>query len=467
MTIENRLYDEIQPGDTARASRVCTEDDLVVFAHASGSLNPLHLPGQDFDGDPRTPTQAPAMWVGSLVSQVIGNQLPGPGAEHRTQSFTFHRAVSAGDALVISVRVLEKREPRLLVLQTQVSLASGEPVADGVAEVFTPLEKRVYPHLAAPALSVVHHRHAERLLAACQGLAALTTAVVMPHDRDSLEGALLAAQAGLIVPVLVGDPAVLNALAAQLGLSLAGIEVVAADTPAHCASEAAGLARSGRVQALMKGSLHSDVLLAQVVARESALRGERRLSHVFVLDTPGLDHLLLISDAAINIAPDLMTKADIVRNAIDLARACGIARPRVGILSAVETINPNIPSTLDAAILSKMAERGQIEGGIVDGPLAMDNAIDIDAARSKGIRSLVAGRAEVLIAPNLEAGNLLAKELSFLSHAQSAGLVMGARVPVMLTSRADGAPARLLSCALAVLLAHWQRTGTSAVTTAP
>ena len=298
-------------------------------------------------------------------------------------------------------------------------------------------------------------------------LAALTTAVVMPHDRDSLEGALLAAQAGLIVPVLVGDPAVLNALAAQLGLSLTGIEVVAADTPAHCASEAAGLARNGRVQALMKGSLHSDVLLAQVVARESALRGERRLSHVFVLDTPGLDHLLLISDAAINIAPDLMTKADIVRNAIDLARACGIDRPRVGILSAVETINPNIPSTLDAAILSKMAERGQIEGGIVDGPLAMDNAIDLDAARSKGIRSLVAGRAEVLIAPNLEAGNLLAKELSFLSHAQSAGLVMGARVPVMLTSRADGAPARLLSCALAVLLAHWQRTGTSAVTTAP
>jgi phosphate butyryltransferase len=199
--------------------------------------------------------------------------------------------------------------------------------------------------------------------------------------------------------------------------------------------------------------------MAGVLAHESGLRGERRVSHIFVMDTPGMDRPLFISDAAINIAPDLMAKADIVRNAIDLARACGLERPRVGILSAVETINPNIPSTLDAAILSKMAERGQISGGIVDGPLAMDNAIDIDAARTKGITSLVAGRADILIVPNLESGNMLAKELTFIAHAQAAGLVLGARVPVMLTSRADNDRARLASCALAQLMDVMQRTG--------
>ena len=467
MAITNRLFEEISIGDHAQVRRVCTENDLYIFAHASGSLNPLNLPDRDFDGNPDTPALAPAMWVGALVSQVIGNRLPGPGAEHRAQSFTFHGPVSVGDELLISVRVLEKREPRLIVLETRVALANGDLVADGVAEVFAPLQKRVYDHLSAPDLIVHRHASSERLLAACVGLAPMPTAVVMPHDAPSLEGALLAAQAGLIVPVLIGDPACMQTLAAGLGRSLAGLEMIAADTPAHCASEGCRLAQNGQVRALMKGSLHSDILMARVLSHDAGLRGERRVSHIFVMDTPGMDLPLFISDAAINIAPDLMAKADIVRNAIDLARACGIARPRVGILSAIETINPNIPSTLDAAILSKMAERGQIEGGIVDGPLAMDNAIDIDAARTKGITSLVAGRAEILIVPNLEAGNMLAKELTFVAHAQAAGLVLGARVPVMLTSRADSAQARQLSCALAVLHDHWQRTGHSAVMAQP
>jgi phosphate butyryltransferase len=227
------------------------------------------------------------------------------------------------------------------------------------------------------------------------------------------------------------------------------------------------LCGQGRAAAILKGSLHSDTLMAAVVAREAALRTARRMSHVFLMDVPGVDHPLFISDAAINIAPDLATKADIVRNAIDLARACGLAQPRVAVLSAVETVNPDIASTLDAALLAKMAERGQIEGGLVDGPLAMDNAVDAGAARAKGIVSPVAGHAQVLIAPNLEAGNLIAKELSFLAQAESAGLVLGARVPIMLTSRADPARARLLSCALAVLLAHWQRTGRCALAVPP
>ncbi|MFD2857196.1 bifunctional enoyl-CoA hydratase/phosphate acetyltransferase [Seohaeicola zhoushanensis] len=201
----------------------------------------------------------------------------------------------------------------------------------------------------------------------------------------------------------------------------------------------------------MKGHLHTDIFLGAILSRESGLRTDRRLSHVFVMDVPGLDHLLMVTDAAINIAPDLMIKADIIQNAIHLAHSLGLAEPRVGILSAVETVNPAIPSTLDAAILSKMADRGQITGGLVDGPLAMDNAVDLAAARTKGIKGLVAGHADILVAPNMEAGNMLAKELTFLAHAQSAGIVMGARCPVILTSRADDEKSRLASCAVAVL----------------
>jgi phosphate butyryltransferase len=219
------------------------------------------------------------------------------------------------------------------------------------------------------------------------------------------------------------------------------------------------MVRSGEAEAVMKGDLHSDDLLAAVVKKDGGLRTGRRISHAFAFNVPTLDEVLFISDAAINIAPDLMTKMDIVQNSIDLALACGVGQPRVGVLSAVETVNPNIPSTLDAAALSKMAERGQIKGGIVDGPLAMDNAIDLQAARTKGISSLVAGRANVLIAPNIEAGNMLAKELTFIAHAEGAGLVLGALAPVMLTSRADNDRARLVSCALAMLYGYWRRNG--------
>jgi phosphate butyryltransferase len=213
----------------------------------------------------------------------------------------------------------------------------------------------------------------------------------------------------------------------------------------------------------MKGYLHSDELLAQITKREGGLRTTRRLSHIFVMDVPGLPHPLIVTDAAINISPDLEAKVDIVQNAIDMARAVGMAQPRVGVLSAVETVNTKIPSTVDAAVLSKMADRGQIKGGIVDGPLAMDNAIDIDAAKTKGIVSLVAGKAQVLVAPNLEAGNMMAKELTFIAHAAAAGLVLGAKVPIMLTSRADDEKSRLVSCALAQLYDAWKRTGRSPV----
>jgi phosphate butyryltransferase len=397
------------------------------------------------------------MWVGALVSNVIGNLLPGPGSLSRTQSFTFHHRVGVGDELVISVKVIEKREPRLVVLETRVVKAGGEIVADGIAEVFTPPKKLVFDELSVPSVLVQRHAQFDRLLEAARRLPPLPTAIVCPHDEPSLLGALQAADAGLIVPLLVGERDLIEQSAEALHRRIDGIELVDVGEAHLAAAHAVSLVHAGKVRAIMKGALHSDTLLEHVVKKEGGLRTERRISHVYVMDTPGLDHPLFISDAAINIAPDLAAKTDIVQNAIDLARACGIERPRVGILSAVETVNPNIPSTIDAAVLSKMAERGQIEGAIVDGPLAMDNAVDVEAARTKGITSLVAGRAEVLIVPNLEAGNMLAKELTFIAHAEAAGLVIGATVPVMLTSRADGARARLVSCAIALLYDDWRR----------
>ena len=312
-----------------------------------------------------------------------------------------------------------------------------------------------------PGLVVQQHRHFDRLLKVCEGLEPIATAVVAPEDPVSLGGALTAARHGLIRPILIGSAKTIAAAAKTIGADLKDIEIV--DVPSHDAAAAAAvaLARSGEAGALMKGHLHTEQLLRHVVKRDGGLRTDRRLSHVFVMDVPGLDNLLIVSDAAINIAPDLAAKVDITQSAIDVAHALGIAKPKVGILSAVETVNPQIPSTIDAAVLSKMAERGQIKGGIVDGPLAMDNAIDIEAAKTKGITSLVAGHADILIVPNLEAGNMLAKELVFVAHAEAAGLAVGATVPIILTSRADGEKARLASCAIAALYREWQAGGQS------
>jgi phosphate butyryltransferase len=273
----------------------------------------------------------------------------------------------------------------------------------------------------------------------------------------------MAAEMGVIEPILVGDRHRIEAAAKAAKCNISGYELIDAATAHEAAAKSVALVHSNRADTLMKGHLHTDELLHEVLKKDGGLRAGRRISHVFVMDVPGLSHMLLISDAAINIAPTLEEKVDITQNSIDLAIALGMAMPRVGILSAVETVTPKIPSTLDAAILSKMAERGQIHGGVVDGPLAMDNAIDMEAAKTKGITSLVAGQADILIVPNLEAGNMLAKELSFIAHADSAGIVLGARVPIILTSRADNEKARLASCAVAALYRAWQLSGVHAV----
>lgn len=304
------------------------------------------------------------------------------------------------------------------------------------------------PLVDHPADFHVFHNFIER----CKNLPAVPTAVVWPLSDVAMKGAVEAAAAGLIEPTLIGPRGAMNALAAEIGVDISAFPVVDAETEAKAAEAAVAICRSGNAQALMKGSLHTDALLKPAMARDTGLRTARRISHVFIMDTPAYARTLLITDAAINITPELEDKVHIVQNAIDLAHALGIPEPKVALLSAVETVNPKIKSTLDAAALCKMADRGQITGGILDGPLAFDTAVSQKAASIKNLVSPVTGQADILVVPDLESGNMLAKQLEYLGGAQLAGIVLGARVPTILTSRADSAETRLTSCAVAVLL---------------
>jgi len=307
------------------------------------------------------------------------------------------------------------------------------------------------------------HEKFRRLIEFCRTLEPVPTAVVHPCDRSSLEGAIEAAKLGLIAPILVGPRAKMEAVAAESGLDLSGCQLIDAPHSHAAAAAAVQLVREGKAEALMKGSLHTDELMVEVVRRDTGLRTSRRVSHCFVMDVPGHEQPLIISDAAVNIAPTLEEKADILQNAIDLAHALRAKEVRVAILSAMETVNPKVPSTVEAAALCKMVDRHQVTGALVDGPLALDNAINLEAARIKKIDSPVAGRANVLLVPDLEAGNMLAKSLSFLAGADAAGIVLGARVPIILTSRADSVMTRLASCAVAALVAKARRDSAKAV----
>jgi phosphate acetyltransferase len=297
----------------------------------------------------------------------------------------------------------------------------------------------------------------ERLIASAKQVPAATTVVVHPCEETALRGPLQAAEAGIIIPILVGPAAKITAVSREHGLDISRFEIVDVPHSHAAAAKAVELIRASKGELLMKGSLHTDELMREVTSSTTGLRTERRISHVFILDVPTYSETLFITDAAINIFPDLDAKRDIVQNAIDLFTQAGLGTPRVAILSAVETVTPKIPSTIDAAALCKMAQRGQITGGILDGPLAFDNAIDPEAAKIKGITSAVAGRAQILVVPDLEAGNMLAKNLTFLAKADAAGIVLGARVPIILTSRADSVRSRMASCAAAVLYADARR----------
>jgi len=455
--IENRTFGELEPGDTASLVRTLTYKDIEVFAIMSGDIKPAHVDEAFAKSDMFHKVVAHGMWGGALISTVLGTQLPGPGTIYVDQSLHFHRPVGLGDTITVTVKVTNKvEETHRVIFDCRASNQHGEEVITGTAEVIAPTEKISRPRVVLPEIELRQKgRRYEHLIEMTRGLDPIRTAVVHPVDTPSLLGAVEAARAKLIVPVLVGPEPKIRAAAAQAQLDLTPYEIVPTEHSDAAATQAVAMARAGKVEALMKGALHTDELMHAVVdGDDRGLRTARRISHVFAIDAPGYPRPLFVTDAAINVYPTLADKRDIIQNAIDLVHALGIAEPRVAILSAVETVTEKIRSTLDAAALCKMADRRQITGGILDGPLAFDTAVSEEAAKTKGIISPVAGRANILVVPDLEAGNMLAKQLEYLAEAQVAGIVLGARVPIILTSRADKTLARLGSCAIALLLAR-------------
>ncbi len=458
--VQNRIFDEIMIGDGASIERTLTAQDIQLFAVLSGDVNPQHLDAEFASSTRFHGVIAHGMLGGALISAVLGTRLPGPGTIYLGQTLSFKAAARIGDTLTISVCVTERHEAdKRLKLACSCINQNGITVIEGQADVIAPTERISMPRTTLPEVRLLSGENGMlRLLEHVRPMGAVVTAVVHPCDELSLSAALDAQAAGLIVPVLVAPRAKLQAVADRNKLDISTLRIEDVPHSHAAAARAVALAASGEVAALMKGSLHTDELMSAVLACPD-LRTGRRLSHCFLMQTPSYPRPFIITDAAINIAPDLDEKADIIRNAIGLAQAIGVQQPRVAILAAVETVNPRMTATLDAAALCKMADRGQIRGAILDGPLAFDNAVSIAAARIKGIVSDVAGRADILVVPDLESGNMLAKQLEYLGGAASAGIVLGARIPIVLTSRADSRESRIASCAIALLLAkHEQET---------
>lgn len=457
--LRNRTFDEIAIGDVESIERTLTLQDIQLYAVLSGDDSPQQIDQRVAAADAFQGVIAHGMWAGALFAAVIGTRLPGPGSTYLGQTLRFRAPVRVTDTLTIRVTVTS-RDPatRRLTLACSGVRQDGILVIEGEAELIAPAERIEFRRAALPEVRLTAgHRGLQRLLDHVRPMGAIRVAVVHPCDALSLGGALDARAAGLIEPVLVAPRGRLEAAATAAGLDIDGLEVEDVPHSHAAAARAAELAAGGEVEAMMKGSLHSDELMAAVVPAAAGLRTKRRISHCFVMQTPAYPRPFIITDAAINIAPGLKEKADIVRNAIELAHVIGVEQPRVAILAAVETVSAEMPATLDAAALCKMADRGQITGGLLDGPLAFDNAVSLAAARVKGIVSPVAGQADILVVPDLESGNMLAKQLEHMGDAASAGIVLGAKVPIVLTSRADSRESRIASCAIAVMLARRYR----------
>jgi len=454
-SLTNVTFDEIRVGDTANVSRKLSTSELEALALVGGDVDAFHI--ADGEASRTGGIQTESVGAEALLSGLLNRKLPGPGTSIAAQDLRFEGSVQAGDELVASVTAREKRpQGRLVVFDCAVSCGDRKLVT-GTVTVRAPEKRLRYSDVATPNVILRRTDKYAKLLKRCEGLPPVKCAVAHPCDRDSLLGPIEAAKRGLIDPVLVGPEAKIRAVAQAEGIDLSPYRIVSTEHSHASAEKAVALARSGEVEALMKGSLHTDELMGAVVPSATGLRTSRRISHVFIMDVPTHPDALAITDAAINIAPTLEDKVHIVQNAIDLAHALGIAEPKVAILSAVETVNPKIPSTIAAAALCKMADRGQITGGILDGPLAFDNAISAEAARTKKISSPVAGKANILLVPDLEAGNMLAKQLQYLAGADAAGIVLGARVPIVLTSRADSVRTRQASAAVMKLVVHAKR----------
>ena len=456
--LENYPYDEIDVGDSAYIQRTLTMADIQAFAAVSGDTNPAHMDPEYANDTLFHGVIGHGMWGGSLISTVLGTVFPGPGTIYLEQNLRFSRPVRVGDTLTVSVTCSAKHDDKKAIdLECTLVNQKDERVLSGSARVLAPSKKLRIPRIHAPTISLFdpigQHAH---LLNLGAHLEPVVCGVVHPCDQESLQGAMEAHHAGLIKAVLIAPEKKLRALAAQFNIDISVASVI--DVPhSHAAAEmAAQMAADKKLEALMKGSLHTDELIHAVVM-QPGLRTGRRMSHVFRCQVPMYPKPLYITDAALNIAPTLSEKADIVQNAIDFAHVMGLEEPKVAILAAVETVNPSMPSTLDAAALCKMADRGQIKGGVLDGPLAFDNAISAHAAQIKHIDSPVAGQVDILVAPHIEAGNMMIKQVEILAGASGAGIVLGARVPIALTSRSDTAMARSASALLVKLVVHHNR----------
>ncbi|MFW6278078.1 MAG: bifunctional enoyl-CoA hydratase/phosphate acetyltransferase [Halorhodospira sp.] len=435
MNVRNYLFSDLQIGDRVETTSRLNHQDVRTLGEG--------------------------LWPGTMLVNAVCSEFPGPGTEPVAQELTYEGSVGLGDTVTITLEVIEKKgDGRQVVIAGRACKDSGEPVISGHVTVRAPTERvNGEPGTGAAATTTGRRRQLRRLLRMADDLAPMSVAVVHPVDALALRGAMQAAEHELMCLTLVGPEHKIRAAADEASIDLGRTSIIDVEHSHEAAEVAVGLARRGEVEGLMKGSLHTDELMGAVVSLQVGLRTERRISHVYAMDVPTYPRPLLISDAAINIAPDLACKRDICQNAIELGHALGVEEPKVAVLSATESVNPDIPSTLDAAALCKMADRGQITGGLLDGPLAFDNAISESAAQTKQIRSRVAGNPDVLIAPDLESGNMMAKQLYYLADAEAAGIVLGARVPIVLTSRADDVMARLASCAIALLVADRKRRG--------
>ena len=460
--LENITFDELTLGQQTSLSRTLSQNDINLFAAVSGDVNPAHMNPTFAKSDLFHGVVGHGMWSGALISTLLGTVLPGPGTIYLEQDIQFKNPVRIGDKLTLTIVVKEKINAKKVVLfDCRAVNQKGDVVLTGVAKVIAPKKKMRVQRTELPNVEIIQTEHFNETIKSCNKLPAIVTAVVHPVTANVLEAVADSVKAKLIVPVLIGPESKIKEAAKEAGIKLGKWQIINTPHSDAAAVKAVELAAAGKVDAIMKGALHTDELMAAVVPLASGLRTKYRISHVYVMDVPTYHKPLMITDAAINIAPNAADKADICQNAINLWRILydSEVKPKVAILAAVEVVNPKMQATVDAAVLCKMADRGQITHGLLDGPLAFDNAINKQAAEEKGIHSEVAGDADILLVPEIESGNILAKQLTFLGHADAAGIVLGARVPIILASRADSLRTRLLSCAVAVKMSAARKAG--------
>lgn len=458
--LTNVTFEEIQIGATEKLTITLQQNQIDVAAMVSGDVDAFYMKGAGTGDTRQEPRKTEAAGAEAIISILLGTKLPGPGSKILHRNLQFKGELTVGDTLTAMVTAREKHtDGNIVDFECRCVNQRGEELVSGTVVVEAPTSHLTYDVVKPPHFELRYGDSFMQLMQSCRDCEPILCAIVHPCDQSSLEGAIESAERGLIVPILVGPEDKIRAVAEEAHIDISSYRIVPTEHSHASAAKAVEMARSGEVEALMKGSLHTDEIMGAIVPKAAGLRTSRRISHAFVMDVPTYPKMFIMTDAAINIFPDLEGKRDIIQNAIDLDHALGVEMPKVGILSAVETVNSKIPSTLDAAALCKMADRGQITGGILDGPLAFDNAISAQAAKIKGISSPVSGDVDIMLAPDLESANMLFKQLTYLAGGEGAGIVLGTRIPIVLTSRADSVRTRLASVAVMVRIAQARKTG--------